>query len=117
MVRSRRPVAAKFLGCFDAGTRNIELYARKGDCAEFNLQPEGKQARITVGIDMRWWETLGCLVHEAAELICTDMGFRYVPAPDIAKDNGSYYFAMNHTQFSEVATRVGLFLSQAVPVL
>lgn len=109
-----RPVAAKFLGTYDAGLHFVDLYARSGTEAEFRMQPgKGKNARITVGIDERWWVVLSCLVHEIVELTYTDMGLRMVPGPDIARDNGSYFFAMNHTQFSEAMARASLFLSEA----
>ncbi len=108
------PVAAKFLGTYDAGLRFVDLYVRSGADAEFRMQPEkGKNARITIGIEGRWWVVLSCLVHEITELIYTDMGLRMVPGPDIARDNGAYFFAMNHTQFSEATARVSLFLSEA----
>jgi hypothetical protein len=111
--------AAKLVGIFDAGTRNVELYIREGRDAEFHLQPEkNQQAKITLGTaDYKWWEIMSNLTHEITEFVLTDMGLRYAPAPDISQDNGNYYFAMSHTQFSEVTARVGLFLSEAMPVL
>jgi hypothetical protein len=108
----------KFIASYDAGMRFVDLYTRPGGDAEFSMQPEdGKNARITVGLDDRWWVVLSCLVHEITELTYTDMGRRMVPGPDVASDNGSYFFAMDHTQFSEATARVGLFLTLAAPDL
>ncbi len=112
------PAAAKFLGSYDAGLRFVDLYARKGTCAEFDMQPKkGKNARISVGIDDRWWVVFSTLVHEITEFTYADMGLRMIPGPDIARDNGAYFFAMNHTQFSEATSRVTLFLAEATPDL
>lgn len=109
---------SKSLGIFDAGIRNVELFVRPGVDAEFSLQPrEGKQAKITIGIEEKWWGVVANLTHEIVELQFTDMGLRYMPAPDVARDNGAYLFSMNHTQFSEATARAGLFLSKALPVL
>ncbi len=115
---SQRPVAAKFLGSYDAGIRFVDLYARKGINAEFHMQPgKGKNARITVGVDGKWWVVFSNLVHEITELTYADMGLRMIPGPDIANDNGAYAFMMNHTQFSEATARITLFLAEAVPDL
>lgn len=114
----QHPKGRKFLGSYNAGMRFVDLYARPGGDAEFRMQPgEGKNARITVGIDDRWWIVFSCVLHEITELTYLDMGARYVPGPDIARDNGAYFFAMHHTQFSEAHARVGLFLASAIPDL
>jgi hypothetical protein len=117
MARQRRVAARKFIGIFDAGTRNVELYIRKGRDAEFHMQPCDRQAEIVIGTCLSWYEIVGNLVHEIAEFSFADMGLRFAPMPDISKDNGNYHFTMDHTHFSEAMARVGLFLSQALPAL
>ena len=108
----------KPIGVFDAGTRNVELYIREGCGAEFHMQPSEKdQARITIGRDQEWLQIIGCLTHEIMEFTLANLGLRFSPAPDISQDNGSYYFSMNHTQFSEATIRAGLFLAVAIPAL
>lgn len=115
---SKRLAAAKFLGTFDAGLHYVDLYAREGVDAEFRFQPGvGKKLRIVIGVNDSWWTVLGCLMHEITEATYVDMGLRYVPGPDISKDNGAYAFFMSHTQFSEATARAGLFLSKAIPAL
>jgi hypothetical protein len=116
----RRPVIAKkkYIGSFDAGTRNVEVYACAEDEAHFHMQPSTKkQATIMVGINPAWPIVMGNFLHEILEFTYADMGLRFVPAPDVSRDNGNYFFSMYHTPFSEAAARAGLFLSEAVPSL
>lgn len=109
----------KNLGRYDMGIRVVDLIADSDDFgAHFNLVSRRNKGMTTIHLGMKsihWGKIVGILTHEITELVLTEMGLRYIPSPDLSEDNGGYLFSMNHTQFSEVTARVGLFLASALP--
>lgn len=106
-----------FVGTYDLGLEQVDLWLRDGLGADFSMTPEkGRCPKIQVGMDTgSWQETVGRLHHEAMELTMAKMGLRYGESPDYARDNGASLFVMTHTQFSEASARTGMFLAQALP--
>ncbi len=110
----------KIIGHYDLGGAECQLVLREGEGAEFYGRPEvGKCQRIKVGFGdgKDWSRVCAILTHETMELAMFRMGLRYGHTPDYSNDNGAYLFVMDHTQFSEVAARTGMFLAACLPDL
>ena len=106
------------VGNYSMGCDDVQIVLREGDGGEFWTHPEvGAIARVKVGAAHTWNELVGVLLHEVIELQMTRLGYRLTPAPDYAKDNGSYVFLMTHTQFSEVVARCADCIAPALPDL
>ncbi len=106
-----------FIGTYDLGLEQVDLWVRSGFGADFAMAPEkGRCPKIQVGLETgTWQEAVGRLHHEAMELTMAKMGLRYSESPDYARDNGASLFVMTHTQFSEASARTGMFLAQCLP--
>lgn len=93
----------------------VELYAREG-CGGDIFAPKGKMSHhyIKIGMDDEWSEVVSTLLHEAFELAAIKRGGRFVPAPDLAKDNGDYQFVLSHTQFSNLCSITGTFMTSVM---
>jgi hypothetical protein len=114
-----RRAASKYLGKFDLGTRAAEVWIDwKQGSAQFWFVDNEARSRIVIGIISEYFEdVLSNAMHEATEMVYGEMGLRYSPRPEIGNDNGAYFFAMTHTQFSEATARVALFMKHLYPEL
>ena len=107
------------VGSFYLGHESCELVLREGSGAEFYTTPEpGHVARIKVGADDGDWpEIVARLLHEVAELSLHRAGSRFMCTTDQARDAAGYVFMFDHHAFSEVCSRVGEFVTPALPRL
>ncbi|MBC8105771.1 MAG: hypothetical protein H7Z14_04205 [Anaerolineae bacterium] len=107
------------IGRYPLGMREVEVYARDGNGAEFHAaRPSDGMAEIVIGLDReRWWEVFNYLLHEAAELVFADLAVRYRPTPDYANAADGFTFVFDHSKFSEAMARVACFLTAATPHL
>lgn len=110
---------SRLIGLFDLGCRKVRLYARPGASGGcYDSAPSSGVAEIRVCIDYpRWQDVAAVLAHEALEMAFAEMGLRYSNSPDYSGDNGGWFFAMTHTQFSEASARAAWFLAGALPAL
>jgi len=109
----------KLLGFFQLGAETVRLFVGPGNGGSFQtVLDDGGTAVIRVGLDHREWNRcLGVLLHEAIELSFLRNNLRYCPSMDYGGDNGSHFFAMNHTQFSEALSQASVFVSLTIPEL
>ena len=109
----------RIVGIYNIGFEQAQLVLREGDGGEFYLCPDvGRVPQIAIGADQELWQdVVDVLVHEVVEFAMLREGCRYSPAPDHAKDHGSYLFVMTHSQFSSVAAKSGGYLTAALPDL
>ena len=109
----------KRVGCYQLGPRSVELFGipDNDDGGQFDLSPKSGIAEIIVGLKPSWAQVTKWVLHEAFEAAATDCGCRFVPAPDYSGEIGGYAFAMSHAQFSEVAARTSMFMTDAWPEL
>lgn len=118
---SRRAAFEKSIGIFDMGIRTAEVFvSRTSRDAYFSFVDDSVKGRtkIVIGIlNSKFREALSNAMHEAAELVFAEMGLRYSPQPEMGNDNGAYFFAFDHTKFSEAMTRVAIFINFLYPVL
>lgn len=82
----------------------------------FTLMAEGSgDLEITVGLrSPSFGDCCGVLLHEIQEAILTDLRLRYCP-DQFVRASDSYYFFMNHNEFSEVCARAGEVMSFIIP--
>lgn len=108
----------KRIGTYQIGTDRVDVHVAPIFGGNVYLNYKNGNHRIVVGMnELNWPLILSILLHESTELVCIVMGLRYSPSLDVARDNGAYYFAMHHTQFSEMSARTGEFLAECVPDL
>ena len=102
---------------YDLGCRKVRLaFDLKSTGGHFETGPADGVAVIGVGLAMeKWADVVGVAAHEALELAFTEAGLRFVPSPDYSRDNGTYRFAMDHSQFAEATARAAYFLAGALP--
>ena len=74
------------IGLYNLGMRKVALYGRSGTGAEFYAGPSNGTAEIVVGLDGDWRDVIVRIVHEAQEMVFANMGLRFSPSPDYARD-------------------------------
>jgi hypothetical protein len=79
--------------------------------------PKGKDAYglIEIGVNSEWVEVVDGLLHEAMELVITEMGFAYgAPIGAFHSSAATRTFFLNHEAYTEIMTRVSDFI---MPIL
>jgi hypothetical protein len=106
---------AKKVGVFKLGPENVELWVDPAiSGGTFNLCPRsGGMAEIRIGVN----EQIEVLIHELFEFCAARLQLRFIAAPSFTRSHADYLFVMTHEQFTEVAARVGCFMSDAIPKL
>lgn len=119
LLPSAHPMKQVIVGTYQMGFESVELVLREDTGGEFYATPAlGKVARIKVGADHRYWNTVvAVLLHEAFELAMDRMRCRLAPSNAVSKDLGDYTFILSHVEFSECCARVGEFVTAALPSL
>ena len=101
------------VGTYEMGWERVQLVLREGTGGDFWLVPgDINYPRIKIGADQDNWKWLIiCLLHEAVELAACRMKCRFKPSEEVAYDEYSYIFVMNHPQFSEIQGLTGEFVA------
>jgi hypothetical protein len=107
--RSHKP---KYVGNFDIGYENVELYIALYTGGDFITNPT---ATIWIGVLGDWPFTYQTMLHEVFEYVLFRIGCRYQPDNDLAEDCGNFLFSMNHAQFSNACGRAMQFMVSATP--
>lgn len=109
----------KKVGTYFLGHENVRVALRPGTGGEFFFCPKDKgSALIMVGHDQdRWHQIVAVLLHEAIEFKLARQGNRFDPAPITTTSHASYVFMMTHEQMEDMASAVGLFLTDVLPDL
>jgi len=105
------------LGKFDLGIRFVTVYADPNIYGAKFSYTAHDESRIVIGIADNFHGIISNLLHEAAEMVFGEMRLRYTPSPEIGRDNGAYFFAMDHTAFSEAMSRVAVLVEKLFPIL
>jgi hypothetical protein len=115
---NRKNMKQKIVGVYRAGSDQVQLVIREGTGGEFYTIPEkGSIARIRVGVDYdEWGQCVSVLLHEIGEFIRTKTGNRLI-IDNFSSDTGDYIFHYTHAEFSDICTREGMFLVEALPDL
>ena len=103
------------VGVFACGYEKITLYAREGHGGDFEtIDDEHINPVFTIGMDVeRFRYAWFALHHEAFEFCCTRAGARYVKTGELARDNGAYHFAMDHTLMSDISSKTADLMLEA----
>lgn len=107
----------KKIGTFPIGAREIELYT---DTTSGNGSFDHNQPMVHMIIGLQhcsWWHCLEVALHEALELILSDLNCRYVPDVSYGDTADEYIFHFSHPQFSEAMGRLGNFMAAITPEL
>lgn len=109
----------KIVGTYRLGGQMVQVVLRKGAGGKCYPMPgDIPYPRIEVGADQETWaEVVAVAMHEAAELVCSYLHYRYEPTNMDGNDLLSLVFIMTHPQFSELCARVGMFLAACLPDL
>lgn len=105
------------VGRFRLGHRWVQLYVMpdsNGGTGEFAPQ-DPQICTIKIGVSDPWNDTVGTLLHEAAEVVMHDLRHAYKHAGSVDFGTGTFIFHMDHVQYSEVMQRVGHFIAAALP--
>ncbi len=103
-------------GSMNGAAVRITLTPESG--SEFLINSNKTYIEMRIGGDSRWWGLmLGSLVHEAFELACTLLEFRYHKADTKAISCGGMCFFLNHDEFTSVCDKVGMFIDPLIPQL
>ena len=66
---------------------------------------------MTIGTNYnRWRDIFDVLLHEASELVYYRQNARYEPSGGMTNDHSAYFFAFDHTTFSNVCAICSGFL-------
>ncbi len=103
------------VGVYRLGLIDVGLYLRGGTGGNLHFESRDNAPYIEIGKDQVWRQTHDTLHHEAYEMAFVLNGLRYNATVDYANDNGAFFFAMNHTQFSESNAQAAGFLLKAIP--
>ena len=112
----------KSIKVLQLGFENVELFVDKGTSGgRFRVSPlltsKSKLPNIVIGIDAGISVVITTLAHEAFEFSATRMQCRYDPSLDVSLDNGSVFFAFNHSQFSQIIAGAAEFIYKATPLI
>lgn len=109
----------KFVGCYQIGVENVDLFVREGMGGEFYGCPEdSKCARIKVGLDNATWSgAVMILLHEAFEFAMERMRVRFTNSSNSSRDNGGYLFVFTHAQFTHLCADASDFVADCLPDL
>ncbi len=104
----------KFVGTYELGHENIDIYLREGTGGEFYTTPEeGRLPRIKIGYDYKqFYGVLNVLIHEALELSLDRLRCRCEPSADLSLDHAQYIFIVNHVLFSEACMQLAMLIRQ-----
>jgi hypothetical protein len=107
-----------FLGHFQLGWENVDLYVLpEEDGGVYFFCPDAKSlGRIKVGLDYDYWnQVLTVLFHEGLEYLLEKYGYCFNRAGNICRDLGAKWFHFNHVEYSEICSRLGVFIAEAAP--
>jgi hypothetical protein len=103
------------VGTFNIGYEGVRLVIREGIGGEFTTNPV---PTIWIGIQSSDWSLVWeALLHETTEFVAFRLGARYVPDNSMSSDHGAYFFAYNHSTFSDICAKVALFTIPVLPLL
>jgi hypothetical protein len=99
----------------NVGYDAVELHVTGEAGGHFTVESGlGEATKIYVGLDQEHWEgVLGTLIHEVAEYALIKKRCRWEPSCDLAEDQAQYLFVMNHSEFSDLVSRVTISITQA----
>lgn len=104
-----------YLGEFDIGYENVELFANDSAGGEFVTNPS---PQIRIGIAPPDWSFVyQTVLHEALEYAAFRTQSRFTPDCDLSGDCGSFMFLMDHARFSNICGRATKFMIGAVPAI
>lgn len=105
----------QLIGVYDIGSENVRLVVREGIGGEFGIYPS---PTIWIGIQPKNWSLVWeSLLHETTEFVAFRMHARYSPDNCMTSDHGAYFFAFNHSTFSDICAKVAIFTVPALPML
>lgn len=111
----------KIVGVYECGYEQIQLVLREGTGGEFYSCPEkGSLPRIKVGAGVQdgWRDIVSTLMHEITEFAFWRQDCRFYPDNRISpRSHADYLFVMNHEKFNDCITKVGEFVTLALPDL
>lgn len=100
-----------YIGTWLLGWRNVDLYGREGDGAEFYFAPDKKSnARIKVGLDHTIDQSLHDLFHEVGEFLMTDRNHAHTLIGGVSNDTGNRLFVFRHDEWAEIAAHQADFI-------
>jgi len=109
------------VGVYECGYEQIELVLRDGSGGEFTSYPEkGKVPRIKIGVQKpgEWRLVVSVLLHEIMEFAMWRQDCRYSPDNRVTPmSHSDYLFVMTHEKFNDCITKVGEFVTHALPDL
>jgi hypothetical protein len=109
------------VGTYQLGYRWVDVFLDpKYSGGSFDFMPgwgpndPKVHSEMIVGCDHAAWKSWGVLAHEAMEAVMSDMGLRFNATVRICPNSSdNYTFIFDHAHFTEVAARVGAFISEA----
>lgn len=101
-----------YIGTWELGYENIDLYMREGRGGSFQFTPEPKALpRIVVGGSyLKWQDLYTVIVHETMEFALTRGACRYCESQDLSNDTAAFVFMFNHTQFADACAKATEFM-------
>ena len=104
-----------YIGTWLLGWRNVDLYGREGDGAEFYFAPDKKSdARIKVGMNQTLVQSLRDLFHEAGEFLMTDRNHAHQLFGQCANDITNRLFVFRHHEWGEIAAHEADFITDCL---
>jgi hypothetical protein len=102
------------VGQYDLGSRRVNVFGEPdSESGSFNTAPSSGITEILVGFSARsQGDLIVVLLHEAEELVLHDLRLRFQHDVDEAMGSDRFIFILDHSQFSEVCGRVGLFMNE-----
>lgn len=105
------------LGAFQLGNLNVDVildWDRAG--GELWLRGSGSGLpRLRIGCDNTWGDSVGVLVHEAAEMILVIENARYRLTDKWGQNHADYVFHFDHNIFTRLSDMLGIFLVEVLP--
>ena len=92
----------KIVGTYRLGNQMVQVVLREGAGGEcYSVPGDISYPRIKIGVDSgNWPYIVGVLTHESAELVASNLHYRYEPTNMDAHDVQSLMFLLTHPQFS-----------------
>ncbi len=112
--KKKVPKLTNFLGIFQLGLDDVDVFVRKEAGASFWVAPGPPRCRpkIEIGLDSeRFSNVFGWALHEAFEMVATRLRVRYEVTQKFSESHADYLFVFTHEQMAELLEQVGYFLT------
>lgn len=109
------------VGAYKLGHVSVELVAATGNGTggEFYLCPgPGEPPRIRIFIEYdQWASVVATLFHECFEMATCMQSLRFQRSGKLNGDHADYLFVFDHSEFGNICSMVGGFITEALPDL